>query len=324
MKIISSNPTQDELASLLALKDFSEVYRAANDMRRSHVGDDVRIRAILEFSNHCRRRCRYCGLNSTNGNADRYRMTPEEMVEAGLAAHEAGYQTLVMQSGEDPYYTPELLGDIVREIKKTGIAITLSCGELSYEAYAHLRECGADRYLLKHETSDPQIYASLHPCGTLENRVTCLKNIKKLGYETGSGFMIGLPSQTLDTIADDILLLKEIGCDMAGIGPFIPHPDTPLRDASSGSTELTKRAVALARLVLPDCNLPATTSLGVLDSGEKNDIFSCGANVIMRKITPDAYKARYQIYPAKLGHTDIRAERAELEALIRQLGKNPV
>ena len=176
-------------------------------------------------------------------------------------------------------------GNIVREIKRLGAAVTVSCGEMTAEAYAYLKASGADRYLLKHETADPKLYGMLHPCGTLKNRIDCLKILKSLGFETGSGFMIGLPGQTLETIAEDLLLLKEIGCDMAGIGPFIPHPDTELKDFPSGSIELTKRAVALARILLPKCNLPATTSLGVLDAQEKNNIFSCGANVIMRKVT---------------------------------------
>lgn len=317
------NDTVSGLAGLLTLQDFSPVYREADRVRREAVGDVVHIRAILEFSNHCRRQCRYCGLNSRNAACDRYRMTPEEMVDSARVAWEAGYKTIVLQSGEDPFFTSALLGEIVREIKRTGLAVTVSCGEMPREDYAHLRACGADRYLLKHETADPVLYDSLHPCGTLSERVACLKTLKALGFETGSGFMIGLPGQTNETVARDLLLLREIGCDMAGIGPFIPHPDTPLRDLPHGSTELTKRAVALARLLLPKANLPATTSLGVIDGKEKNDVFSCGANVIMRKVTPDAYKQKYEIYPAALGHTDIKAERAELENMIRGLGKIP-
>ena len=315
--------TVEKLAELLRLEDFSEVYAEADRVRRENVGDRVQIRAILEFSNHCRRQCRYCGLNRNNTGLERYRIQPAQMVETARQAWEAGYRTIVLQSGEDRYYTAQMLGEVVKEIKKTGMAVTLSCGELPFEDYAYLRACGADRYLLKHETADVQLYSSLHPCGTLENRVGCLREIKRLGYETGSGFMIGLPGQTEETIARDLLLLQELNCDMAGIGPFVPHPDTPLRDHPHGSTELTKRAVALARLLLPKANLPATTSLGVLDQGEKNDIFSCGANVIMRKVTPSSYKKLYEIYPAALGETDICSERKELEAQIRALGKIP-
>lgn len=320
----SAHPSQQELAALLKREDFSDVYAQADQVREQHKGNEVQIRAILEFSNVCRRSCRYCGLNRHNGKVSRYRMQPQEMIETAQAASRAGYRTIVLQSGEDPYYTPEILGEIIQEIKKTGMAVTVSCGEMPRRDYAYLKACGADRYLLKHETADEGLYRSLHPDGTLQNRVECLRNLKDLGYETGSGFMIGLPGQTEETVAKDLLLLAALGCDMAGIGPFISHPDTPLRDLPSGSTELTKRAVALTRLLLPDANLPATTSLGVLSNGEKNDVFSCGANVVMRKVTPDPYKERYEIYPAKLGHTDIEKDRRELEEQIRALGRIPL
>lgn len=323
--MIGRHFSAEQLEEMLALPDFTSVYREADQVRRESVGDVVHIRAILEFSNYCRRRCRYCGLNAANSQAERYRMEPEEMVQTAEQAAAAGYQTLVMQSGEDPYYTPELLGEIISEIKqKTGMAITVSCGEMDSSAYAHLKQKGADRYLLKHETSDPVLYGNLHPCGTLKNRIHCLRELKRLGYETGGGFMVGLPGQTLHTIATDLLLLQSIPCDMAGIGPFISHPQTPLAGAKNGSTELTKRAVACARLLLPHANLPATTALGILSQGEKDNVFSCGANVVMRKVTPDAYKEKYEIYPAHLGKTDIRAQRLELEEQIRHLGRIPV
>lgn len=317
---------QDGLAALLEAdqEEFREVYEVADETRAAHMGDIVPIRAILEFSNICRRSCAYCGLNCQNTHAARYRMTPEEMVSTAEAAARAGYRTIVLQSGEDPFFTPRLLAQIVTAIKKTGMTVTLSCGEMPESDYAYLREQGADRYLLKHETADSALYACLHPDGTLENRVNCLRALKRLGYDTGSGFMIGLPGQTARTIAADLLLLRELSCDMAGIGPFIPHPDTPLGGAAPGSTELTKRAVALTRLLLPDCHLPATTALGVMNPAEKNDIFSKGANVIMRKVTPDGYKEKYEIYPAALLPTDIPGERAQLECQIRALGRIPL
>ncbi len=325
IQIDRNHVTKNELADLLRREDFRDVYELADRIRAENVGDVVHIRAILEFSNHCRRVCRYCGLNARNSALPRYRMKPEEMIETAQEAARAGYRTLVMQSGEDPWYTPEILGEIVREIKRSAkMAITLSCGERSRDVYAYWKECGADRYLIKQETADPAIYASLHPDSSLEERVACLKNLKSLGYETGSGFMIGLPGQTAETIAMDLLLLREIGCDMAGIGPFIPHPDTPLRDQPPGSSELCKRAVALARILLPKANLPATTALGVLNGKEKNDIFSCGANVVMRKVTPTSYKRLYEIYPASLTDTDILADRRQLEEQIRHLDRIPL
>lgn len=315
--------TKQQLVSLLAREDFSEVYQAADQIRKEHKGGWIDIRAILEFSNYCRCQCRYCGLNCRNRQLKRYRLLPEQIVETCREAALAGYRTIVLQSGEDRWYTPELLGEIIRKVKETGMAVTISCGEFSDEDYAYFKQCGADRYLLKHETADEEIYARLHPGTSLGERIRCLKTVKRLGYETGSGFMIGLPGQTLETIAKDLLLLKELGCDMAGIGPFIPHPDTDLRDFPHGSTELTKRAVALARILLPDSNLPATTSLGVLDGEEKNDVFSCGANVVMRKVTPSEYKRLYEIYPSELKATDIAAERRELEEQVKHLGRIP-
>ena len=313
-----------ELVKLLALEDFNPVYEKADQIRRENVGDIVHIRAIIEFSNLCRRQCRYCGLNSTNKKVIRYRMSPEEILDTAKKATEVGYRTIVLQSGEDPGFHKETMGDIVKEIKEMGAAVTLSCGELSYEELAFLRNCGADRYLLKHETADPALYAKLHPCSTLEERIDCLKTISSLGYETGSGFMIGLPQQSLEIIAEDLLLLSKLNCKMAGIGPFIPHPDTPLAGEKEGSPELTKRAVALARLLLPKTNLPVTTALGVINQKEKENAFACGANVIMKKVTPDQYKEAYEIYPAKLEKTDIEGDRKRLEEQIRHLGRIPL
>ena len=427
-----------KIAELLALDDFSPVYREADRVRRETVGDTVHIRAIIEFSNICGRQCIYCGLNCRNSELERFRMSKDEIVRSAKAAVDAGYRTIVLQSGEDRSYPVECLGEIVEAVKSIGSdpsAVTLSCGEMSREDYAYLKSKGADRYLLKHETADPELYGKLHPCGTLEDRVKCLRDLKALGYETGSGFMIGLPGQTLETIADDLLLLKDIGCHMAGIGPFIANPKTPLAGARNGDPELTRRAVAIARLLLPHANLPVTTSLSVLSAsgknqkehppenstgtagiavspgsaktavfhgpdgaagyageseptgitgscrqsstvycndpgssvssaitketyrnisrdsggngdppdcitgsgtensyaspdaelpGEAENPFSFGANVIMKKVTPDEYKRSYEIYPAQFKPTDIEGDRRELEETLRALGRVPL
>ena len=317
------NPTRREIISLLKKEDFQDIYRKADRIRKEAVGDVIHIRALLEFSNHCRRQCLYCGLNRTNSMLPRFRLTPDEIVDISYKAYNAGYRTIVLQSGEDGWFTQKILGDIIRRIKACGIAITLSCGEFPPETYRYFKECGADRYLLKHETSDSELYASLHPDSTLATRINCLQAIKKAGMETGGGFMIGLPGQTLEIIADDLLLLKEIGCDMAGIGPFLPHPDTLLRNAVPGSAELTARAVAIARLLLPKANLPATTSLGVLDWEQKQNVFRRGANVIMQKVTPSRVKRLYEIYPSKLPDTDVISDRKAIEESIRQMGRIP-
>lgn len=314
---------REALISALRAPDFRPFFELADERRRESVGDVVHIRAILEFSNYCRRNCHYCGLQCQNKKSLRYRMPPEEIIQIGKEAYRAGYQTLVLQSGEDPYYTRSMMGEIVRELHDYGLVITLSCGEVEDETYAYWRKCGAGRYLLKHETADPALYGALHPGYSLETRIHCLKTIKSLGYETGSGFMIGLPGESAESIADNILLLDRLDCDMAGIGPFIPHPDTPMCDHPSGSVEMTQRAVALTRILRPHMHLPATTSLGVKDAGARESIFSRGANVIMRKVTPEPYKSMYQIYPAKLTKTDIVKERRELEEFIQSLGRIP-
>ena len=315
--------SKGQLVELLELEDFDPICAQADAVRRETVGDTVHIRALLEISNHCRRLCTYCGLRAPRTSLPRYRMTPQEIVSAACEAAQVGYRTLVLQSGEDPWFTPKILGEIVSEIKaRTGMAVTLGCGEMKGEDYAYLKEAGTDRYLIKHETADPDLYRRLHPDSTLEQRVGCLRTLKELGYETGSGFMVGLPGQTLETLAEDLLLLASIPCDMAGIGPFLPHPDTPLREGTAGSPELTRRCVALARLLLPTANLPATTALTL--RGDNGQVFSGGANVVMRKITPNCYKKQYEIYPANLPDTDIPAQRQQLEEQIRSLGRVPL
>ena len=324
------------ITQLLALDDFTPVYEAADRVRAENVGDTVHLRAIIEFSNICKRQCIYCGLNRDNEDLPRFRMSHEEIVATAREAVAAGYRTIVLQSGEDPWFTPERLGAIIEDIKAIKItdigtnesvhpAVTISCGEMSEEDYAYLKSKGADRYLLKHETADPVIYSRLHPCGTLENRTNCLKTIHKLGYETGSGFMIGLPGQTLETIAEDLLLLRDIPCQMAGIGPFISNPKTALAGEKNGDPELTRRAVALARLLLPKANLPVTTALSIMTGEEhEQNPFAFGANVVMKKVTPDQYKEAYEIYPADFKPTDIAGDRKELEEIIKSYGRMPL
>lgn len=319
-------PSVPELAGLLDAPDtvWAEIFALAAAVTRSHKGSLINVRGIIEFSSHCRRECRYCGLNRFHTDLPRYRMTIAEIAETAAAGWAAGYKTVVLQSGEDTWFTTERLCEMVRAVKKKapGIAVTGSFGELPDEAYAALRQAGCDRYLLKHETADPALYRTLHPESTLDTRIHCLQTLKKLGFETGGGFMIGLPGQTSETAAQDLLLLHSIGCDMAGIGPFVPSPGTPLKDAPPGSPERTRRAVALARLLLPEANLPATTSLGVLDKNERDRVFDSGANVIMKKLTPPQYRALYEIYPADYSNIQsIETERRQLNALLKSLGK---
>lgn len=306
--------------------EFASVFAQAGQVCQKIFGNTVKIRALLEFSNYCRRKCRYCGLNCTNIQLVRFRLTPDEIVNTAVQAAQAGYQTVVLQSGEDPYFTPEILGDITKQIKTAcpNLAITLSCGEFPAAVYQFFKTCGADRYLLKHETADPDIYAALHPDSSLTQRLQCLHDIHAAGLETGGGFMIGLPGQSLQTIAEDLLLLAQIPCDMAGIGPFLPHPDTPLGSLPHGSALLTLRAVALARLLLPHANLPVTTALGVLDRTLADKVFCCGGNVIMQKVTPPSLRKLYQIYPADFTADTITEGRSKIEAQLKALGKIPL
>lgn len=319
-------PTAEELSAMLDAPAavWTEIFALAASVTREHKGDVVFVRGIIEFSSHCRRECQYCGLNRYHTDLARFRMSVAEIAETAAAGWQAGYKTVVLQSGEDMWFTTERLCEMVRAVKTEApdMIVTGSFGELPDDAYAALRQAGCDRYLLKHETADPALYRTLHPESRLSDRVHALQTLKSLGFETGGGFMIGLPGQTSGTVAQDLLLLADIPCDMAGIGPFVPCPGTPLADAPPGSAERTRRAVALCRLLLPDANLPATTSLGVLDKRERDSIFGSGANVIMKKLTPPQYRAQYEIYPADYAHIEsIAAERQQINTLLTGLGK---
>lgn len=315
---------KQEIITALEIDDFSHIRKLADDIRIENHGDIVHIRAILEYTNYCRRKCSYCGLNCLNNKLERYRLDDDVIIDLSYRAWDAGYKTLVLQGGEDPHYDAERLGRLVGEISRCGMVITLSSGEMSHEDYSYLRSCGASRYLLKHETANPHIYSSIHPDSTLERRLANIRDIKSLGYDTGSGFMVGLPGQTTADLADDLLLLKELGCDMAGIGTYIPHPDTPMADSYIGSVELTRRCVAIARIMMPKLHLPATTSLHVASGSQSGGVFDYGANVIMRKITPTRERLLYDIYPSNKVEFDMLGERRAVEELIVSEGKRPL
>lgn len=274
------------------------LYEKSNQKRLEYLGNLVHIRAIIEFSNYCRCACHYCGLQAKNSEVVRFRMSPNEIIQTSVAVHEAGYQTVILQSGEDLFYTKEILGEIVKEvIQKTDLILTLSIGERPQEDYAYLRACGANRFLIKHETADSQLYNQYHPHSSFENRMIAQKHIAELGYELGSGFMIGLPGQTYLTLGKDLLLLKTLQVQMAGIGPYISHPKTELKGNPDGDPMLTVKVVAIARLLLPTANLPSTTALNI--KGGLTDALDVGANVIMQKATPFSYRNLYDIYPGR-------------------------
>jgi len=295
------NVDLDYLTHIIGTNKYDEeIFRIADEIRRKYVGEEVHLRAIIEFSNYCSQHCLYCGLRAENKNLQRYRMSVEEIVERAKLISNLGIKTIVLQSGEDPYYTTEIVGEIIQQIKKFDVAITLSIGERSFEEYRIWKELGADRYLMRHETASAQLYAKLHPGDSFENRKAHLFEIKRLGYETGAGFMVGLPGQTPYYLALDLAFLKELDADMIGIGPFIPNPDTPLKDTTGGDLQTTLRMIALARMVVPTANIPATTALGSINPLGRQYGLKYGANVIMPNLTPNPYRPNYSLYPGKI------------------------
>ncbi|MGE5404480.1 MAG: [FeFe] hydrogenase H-cluster radical SAM maturase HydE [Candidatus Saccharibacteria bacterium] len=301
---------------------WERLRQEADRVRREWVGDQVLIRGIIEFSNYCARNCHYCGINRHNLDVYRYRIPPEEIISTAENAVKMGFKTIVLQSGEDFNYTGSMLAEVVREIKKLDVAITLSVGERSFEDYQMWREAGADRYLLKFETSNAELYKRMHPGTGLTGRLAKLQELRELGYQIGSGMMIGLPGQSIEILANDIMLLKSLKLEMAGIGPFIPHPGTPLAGAENGSTDLTLRALALARLVVPWAHLPATTALCSLNKDGRQVGLNSGANVVMPNLTPLKYRKFYEIYPQKAEVIDPPEKLYEdVKTLIRQMGR---
>jgi biotin synthase len=296
-------PDIDDLASLLAVDDeagLHEIFEAADATRKRFMGDGVLLRGIVEFSSYCSNTCFYCGLYGGNARISRYRMSAAEIRTSVDAIAAQDIRTVVLQSGEDESLDAQWLSGVVREIRQDhDMAITLSVGERPREDYELWREAGADRFLLKIESSDPDLYRSLHTRRSLSTRLRCVKDLTDLGYQVGSGIMVGLPGQTLRHIAADILFFAQNDFDMIGIGPFIPHPETRFRDAKRGDVTLTLKTVALTRIVTRNSHLPATTALGSMDRDYRLDGLKAGANVLMPNFTPLAYKRMYEIYPGK-------------------------
>lgn len=263
-----------------------------------HKGAHVHVRGIIEFSNICKRNCLYCGLRAQNRQLARYCLTQEEILAVAQTAVASGVDTIVLQSGEGSAQAA-WLAEVVREISRF-LPVTLSVGEASEQDYSLWAKAGARRYLIKHETADPALYRKLHPGHDLGERLRALRTLRELGYEIGSGFMIGLPGQSLDSLAEDILLLEDMHIDMAGAGPFIPQAQTPLSHCDKGSAELCLRVIAAMRVALPWANLPATTALATIDpeNGQKNGLLA-GANVLMPSFTPLGHAGNYKIYDSK-------------------------
>lgn len=289
--------------------DKNELFSRADAVRRQFMGEGVLLRGIVEFSNYCDKTCQYCGLQQSNTGLKRFRMTREEIIEsvAEVAAHQI--KTVVLQSGEDPALDPKWLAEIISLITtRFDLAITLSVGERPSKDYELWKKAGADRYLLKIETTNPALYETIHPGMSLENRLRCLRELKELGYQTGSGMIIGLPGQTLVDIAHDIEYFRDENFDMIGIGPFIPHPETSLANQPAGDPELTIRAIALTRLETKNTNLPGTTALGSLGKDYRLDALKAGANVLMPNFTANGYKNLYDLYPNRRCVNEQRGE----------------
>ena len=292
---------KDEIVALLTDETINEeLFAAADRVREKYVGNEVHLRGLIEFSNRCRQNCLYCGLRRDNSELPRYRLTPDEIVDFASKAVAYGYKTIVLQSGEDTYYTVERMQDIIKRIKAFGVALTLSIGEKTREEYQAYREAGADRYLLRIETTDRDLYHSLDPGMSWDNRLHCLQILRELGYEVGTGSMVGLPNQSLGSIADDILFFQSLDADMIGIGPFISNPQTPLQEAPIGSFWLTMKVVAIVRLLLPDSNIPATTAMEALHPSGRTLALRSGANVVMPNVTEGEYRRMYALYPGKI------------------------
>jgi biotin synthase len=321
-------------------KRLDTLWQRADAVRRQHVGDEVHLRGLVEFSNHCVRLCAYCGLRVGNRELVRYRMTADEILACAHQAVGFGYGTLVLQSGEDPGAEADWIADLVRRIKReTPLAVTLSLGEREPEELAAWRAAGADRYLLRFETSNRRLYEQIHPPrpGRHSDRIALLRLLRQLDYEVGSGVMIGIPGQSYDDLARDIALFAELDLDMIGVGPYLVHPGTPLADAAHRpqaptedqvpSDELTTyKVIALTRLTCPRSNIPSTTALATLNRASGRELgLQRGANIIMPNLTPPQYRALYEIYPdkaclAETADTCGTCLRGRIHALGRQIG----
>jgi biotin synthase len=336
-------PTRPDIVAWLREMDpavLEALWRRADAVRAAHVGDEVHLRGLIEISNHCVRLCLYCGIRACAPGITRYRMTADEILACAREAARLGYGTAVMQAGEDAELTRDFIAGVIRRVKaETGLAVTLSLGERSDEDLLAWKVAGADRYLLRFETSDPALYRRIHPSlpGTLSDRVAQLRRMRAMGYEIGSGVMVGIPGQTWDVLAGDIELFRDLDIDMIGIGPFIPSPRTPL--GSDGAERLrapdgeqvpndeltTLKVVALTRLVCPEANLPSTTALATIDPASGRELgLTRGANIVMPNVTPAQYRVLYEIYPGKACvHETAQICHGCMNRRIRSIGRRP-
>ena len=322
--------TEGEYADLITGRDETAaamLAECATETRKSVFGDAIYTRGLIEISSICRNNCLYCGIRRDNRRAERYRLTEAEILACADEGYMLDFRTFVLQGGEDPFFTDELLCDIVRRLKRRypDCAVTLSMGERSRKSYQALRDAGADRYLLRHETADAAHYAKLHPKEmSFENRMRCLRDLKELGYQTGCGFMVGSPFQTPETLAKDLKFIETFQPEMCGIGPFIPHRNTPFREKKAGTLELSLFLLSVIRLILPKVLLPATTALGTIHPAGRERGIQAGANVVMPNLSPAGVRKKYELYDNKICTGEESAQcRSCLEQRIRSIGCFP-
>lgn len=300
------------------------LFEEARTVREMYYGKDVYIRGLIEFTNYCKNDCYYCGIRKSNSNLSRYRLGEKEILKCCERGYKQGFRTFVLQGGEDGYFTDERISNLVRTIKERfpDCAVTLSVGEKSKAAYEEFWQAGAERYLLRHETYNAYHYGELHPEGmSAEHRQTCLRNLKEIGYQVGAGFMVGSPYQKAEHLAEDMLFLKELSPHMVGIGPYIPHKDTPFSNEKAGTLEMTLFVLGLVRLMLPKVLLPATTALGTIAENGRELGILAGANVLMPNLTPSNEREQYSLYNDKLCTGCEDAEHLEeLKARMKEIG----
>ncbi|MGL5015062.1 MAG: [FeFe] hydrogenase H-cluster radical SAM maturase HydE [Bacteroidales bacterium] len=311
-----------ELRSFMANIDArgrEELMALARGVCDEQYGDGVFLRGLIEISNYCRMSCLYCGINREIRSVQRYRLTPNEIIECVAKGYELGFRSFVLQGGEDPWFTDEILSDLIGSIKSQfqGVAITLSLGERGRESFERLFKAGADRYLLRHESSSKRIYDTLHPGMSFENRVESLKCLKEIGFQTGAGFLVGLPGQGVDEYLDELLFLRDLEPEMVGMGPFIPQSSTVMANHPAGSLEDTLLLISLIRIILPQALIPATTAVSTLNPNGRKMALDAGANVIMPNLSPFANRCKYSLYDGKRFVSEESAE--ELDAIKKDI-----
>lgn len=313
-----------ELLENYTKEDVEYLSLKAREARQPYYENKIYLRGLIEFTNYCKNDCYYCGIRRSNCNASRYRLNKEQILDCCETGYQLGFRTFVLQGGEDAYYNDDLMVDIITAIKTSypDCAITLSLGEKSYESYVKFYKAGADRYLLRHETANEEHYSKLHPKElSLQHRKNCLKQLKEIGYQVGCGFMVGSPGQTTECLVEDLMFIKELDPAMVGIGPFIPHHDTPFANETGGTLELTLVLLSIIRLLKPNLLLPATTALGTISPKGRELGIMAGANVVMPNLSPCDVRKKYLLYDNKICTGDEAAEcRVCLERRVKSIG----